>query len=441
MATDLNTAKFEALATLTGVRTDINDMEWRWLSDITGLTSSTQDMWAYALSEADYSSQYEMLADVVGYESDINSMWLDYWTNYPGQGVGVIVRTLNLAGDELVTNGLMSGDITGWTNSSSAGGAIAYDTGTLATTNTSGTARARQTKTVGTGERYAAFVQRVGGDNVAGTVQFGNTAGGSQYLSKATNPAIATQVGIAEFDTTTTLLSFQMAQGVAGVSQWDYASLRKLSPADFPVGTTFEDDFSGYTDGLPFTLFRSPDGLLWHCIDPSGNGHTIPVLSGGKMSVEASAFSITPSYPYWDFGNGTVKGIHVDAQWSGDATLALISSEKTGSKLTVSNIVTNSVHILFSPTQVAVQKYVGGVQTGPAFSYDTPVVTDGRTYADVGWRVQGNVITVTCPGGQQIDVTDADLASVLGNCGVVEFYYETPSVGPLTVSRVEMELG
>ncbi len=88
MATDLPTAKFEALATLTGVRTDIADMEWRWLySIVTPRTGSIQDMMKWALDDFEFNSVEEMLESVVGYKSDINTMWLDYWLNYPGEGL------------------------------------------------------------------------------------------------------------------------------------------------------------------------------------------------------------------------------------------------------------------------------------------------------------------------------------------------------------------
>jgi hypothetical protein len=95
MATDLPTAKFNALATLTGVRTDIADMEWRWLySIVTPRVGTLDDMWAWALYDAGYDDKFDMLVDVLGYQSDINTMWLDYWLNYPGQGVGAALLTV-----------------------------------------------------------------------------------------------------------------------------------------------------------------------------------------------------------------------------------------------------------------------------------------------------------------------------------------------------------
>lgn len=89
MANDLSMAKFEALVALTGVRTDMADMEWRWLASVVSpRTGSIHDMWQWAIQDTGYSSKYDMLANVLGYRSDINSMWLDYWTNNPGEGVG-----------------------------------------------------------------------------------------------------------------------------------------------------------------------------------------------------------------------------------------------------------------------------------------------------------------------------------------------------------------
>lgn len=89
MATHINDAKFEALATLTGVRTDINDMEWRWLYSLVSPRRGTiSDMWRWALEDAGYSNHYQMLVAVLGYSANISDMWLDYWLNHPGEGVG-----------------------------------------------------------------------------------------------------------------------------------------------------------------------------------------------------------------------------------------------------------------------------------------------------------------------------------------------------------------
>lgn len=355
-------------------------------------------------------------------------------------GAGVGWRALDLAGAELVTNGEFASDISGWTDGSSVGGAISWSTGTLLTVNTSGTARARQQVTVETGERYAFAVQNVGTPSVAGSVSLGTSAGGTQYTvtGGSTNPAVAQRVGISEFTASATAAHIQMAGGVAGTLDWDHATIRKLTAATFPAGTVFTDDFTG--DG-PVIGRRTADNLPWRIIATTNGTQVVPETSGGKMVVTANASGASASYPYLDLGDGTATGIHCDLSWTGAGAMAMVSVAKTGARLTIANIVANSLHIVFTDTKVDVTKYVASVATTETITYAAPVATDGTVYPDVGWALNGNTLTITMPDGTTAQRTDADFALVAGECAVAEHFYSTPPTGGISNDKVAVRLG
>ncbi len=359
------------------------------------------------------------------------------------EGAGVAVRTLDIAGAELLTNPKFASDIAGWTDGSSAGGAIGWDTGRLRTTNTSGTARGRQSVAATIGQRYAYFGERVGGDSVQATIAVGNTNGGNQYKNQTTQPNVSAQATMGILTATTSILSLQFAAGLAGVSYWDNPSLRLLTPTQFPAGTIFEDDFTAKPDG---TLGVTPDGLPWWHIFGTGAGQSIPHIVGGEVVVPASAHStITAAYSCLNLGDGKVAGLHCDVQWGGEATLAVVITQAQGALPTVEDItgVTGrAIHMLFTSTQVAIQTYIASVLTNEAVSYAVPVVTDGRTYEGVGVRLVGSTLTITLPGGEVIERTDAKFATAQGNCAILEHYYPNGStIGPLTITKAAVELG
>lgn len=357
-------------------------------------------------------------------------------------------RTLDLAGSELVTNGQFASDITGWTDASTAGGAIAWTStggGRMRVTNTSATARARQTVSGLTiGQRYSYFALNPAG-TIGANLSLGSTAPGSNdYLSTLTNASIPARAGVAEITATATSAYISCVAGSAGNVDIDNVTLRQLIPTSFPRGTVFTDDFSLKSDG---PLGATPDGLLWREMTPQNGTHVYPYISSGKMANTASgdASGNTSSYPYLDLGNGKVAGLHCDIQWSADAGIAMISVEPTGVIPTVTNIVTNSVHVVFAATQVDIETYVAGVRTTDTVTYASQgvsnVVTDGRTYAGVGWSLSGSTLTVTLPGGTTIQRTDSKFAQVQGACAIPELYYTSAATGPATISKVVATLG
>lgn len=352
------------------------------------------------------------------------------------EGVGV-VRTLDLAGAELVTNPNFATDIAGWTDGSSAGGAVSWVDGKLRTTNTSGTARARQSVVVESGQRHAFFCQNA--STVAGAIAIGSGAfGTNDYLNANTNGAIAAQAGSAEFLTTTSAVAIQVATGVAGAGNWDNFTIRKLTPTQFTSGRVFTDDFSLKADG---PLGVTPDNLMWRHLVPTNGSQVYPFVASGKMAVTANGSGDTASYPYLDFGDGKVAALHCDIEWSGAGAIAMISVEPTGTIPTVANIVANSLHCTFTDTKVDITTFVGSSNTTETVTYAAPVEIDGRTYAGVGWSLVGSTLTLTLPDGTTVQRTDSKFAQVQGACAIVEIFYTGAAVGPVTISKVSAKLG
>ena len=352
---------------------------------------------------------------------------------------GSQVRSVDISGAELVTNGKFPTDLTGWTDGSSAGGAISWVAGKMRATNTTGTARGQQSVAVTSGQRYAFFAQNTG--TVAGSVALSSSGfGASEYLNFATNGAIAAQAGVTEFTATTATTFIQLGQGVVGSSNWDNVSLRKLTPTVFSTGRVFSDDFSVKPDG---PLDTTPDGLLWRNMAPQNGVHVYPYIASGKLAVTASgdASGTTASYPYLNFGTGKVASIYCDIQWPASGSIAMISVQPTGTLLTVSNITTNSLHIVFTDTKVDITTYVSSAATTESVNYGAACVLDGRTYANVGWSLNGSTLVIRLPGGTSITRTDSKFSQVQGSCGVVEHFYQTATPGPVTVSKVSMGLG
>jgi hypothetical protein len=353
---------------------------------------------------------------------------------------GVRTRLLDIAGSELIVNGLFTSDITGWTDSSSAGGAISYNSGKLRTTNTSGTARARQTYSGATvGQRYAFFAQNVAG-TVNGTVSVGSTTPGStDYLSTNTNAAIAARAGVVELTATTTSVNIQLSTGTAGNDDWDNVSLRQLIPTTFPVGRVFTDDFSLKADG---PLGVNPDNILWRNMFPQNSAHVYTQISGGKMTMAASGATTSAGYPFWKFGNGKVAGIKCDLAWTGTgAACAMVSLEPSGAQPTVANIIANSVHIVFTDTKVDIQTYVGSALTTETVNYDVACATDGTVYPNVGWSLSGSTLTVYLPDGTTIQRTDSKFSQVYGSVGIPEHFYGAGITGTIAIGKVSMTLG
>jgi hypothetical protein len=353
---------------------------------------------------------------------------------------GVRTRLLDLAGSELIVNGLFPSDITGWTDASSAGGAISYNSGKLRTTNTTGTARARQTySSAVVGQRYFFFAQNVAG-TVNGTVSVGSTTPGStDYLSTNTNASIAARAGVKELTATTTSINIQLSTGTAGNDDWDNISLRQLIPTVFSVGRVFTHDFSAVPDG---PMGVSPDGLLWKNMSPANASHVYTLVSSGRVTMAASGSTTSAGYPFWKFGNGKVTGIKCDLAWNGTgAACAMVSLEPSGSQPTVTDIITNSVHIVFTDTKVDISTYVAGVLTTETVNYGAACATDGTNYPNVGWSLSGSTLTIYLPDGTSIQRTDSKFSQVYGSVGIPEPFYAAGVTGTVSYGKVSMTLG
>lgn len=353
---------------------------------------------------------------------------------------GVPVRTLDVAGPELVTNGLFAADVSGWTDASSAGGAISWNSGKLRTTYTTGTARARQAVSpVEVGARYWFFGQMVAG-TVNGTVAIGSTTPGSNdYLSTTTQVALAARAGVIELTATSTTVQIGLNTGVAGYGEWDNVTLRKLTPTKFRAGKWFVDDFSVKPDG---PMGVTPDGLAWRQMPPANSNHVYPSVSGGKLTMATSGAAISASYSYLHLGDGKATAIYCDVGWTGvGASVAMISLAPTATVPTMTNITTNSVHIVFTDTKVDIQTYVAGVLTSETVTYSAAVARDGTVYSGVGWSLNGNTLTVTLPDGSTVQRTDAKFAQVAGSVGIIEHFYGSGVTGTSAISKASVRLG
>ena len=89
---------------------------------------------------------------------------------------------LESAGGELVTNGFLATDITGWTDASDGPGSISWSAGTMrlyaGASAPTGTAKARQTLTTVIGVEYTFSFEIVSGTGEAIAVYLGTTLGG-----------------------------------------------------------------------------------------------------------------------------------------------------------------------------------------------------------------------------------------------------------------------
>lgn len=360
------------------------------------------------------------------------------------RGEGGRVRTLDIGGSQLVVNGKFDTDLTGWTVVDSAGGATTWNTGRMRNTNTSGTARGRQTVPTTSGKRYVFQVQNVAA-TANGAFSLGSSApGSSEYKSRGSSSAIPDQLLTEEITATGSSLYISLLQSVAGYSQWDNVRVRDLNPTQFSVGRWFEHDFSAEPDG---TLDISPDGLIWRQID-NGN-FPVARTASGKMVVTQNGSGSTAAYPYWNFGTGKVTGIRCNLSWTGTAggAAAMVSLNPTEVRSTgavfpsVSDITTNSNHIVFTDTKVDIQTYVGGVLTNETVNYAVACARDGTVYPNVGWTVDGSTLTIYLPDGTTLTRSASAAMPVLGKVGIAEPFYAAPASGDVQISKVRMRLG
>jgi len=125
---------------------------------------------------------------------------------------------------ELVTNGTFSADISGWTDSSSAGGAIAWNAaGSLNLVNTSGTAVASQAETTVVGKTYKLIVTKGG---TTATIGVGTTATGTQLYAGATD---ANDVAV-NFVATSTTTYINASRTTVGTGTVDNISIKLVDP-------------------------------------------------------------------------------------------------------------------------------------------------------------------------------------------------------------------
>ena len=169
-------------------------------------------------------------------------------------------------GDELVTNGTFDTDVTGWTDASSAGGAIAWNaSGYLNLVNTTGAATARQSITTVAAKVYAFEVEHVA--STAGSIQVfvGSTAGNSDIL--ALNTVLAGSTGVFFFvaSGTTSHLTFRNVN--AGTCTIDNISVREINPLAVSIqmdGTmTYADEQSTNTANLVNWTADNANFIRW----------------------------------------------------------------------------------------------------------------------------------------------------------------------------------
>jgi hypothetical protein len=364
----------------------------------------------------------------------------------PVKGGGVL-RTLDVAGPELISNGMFDAGTAGWTDASSAGGLMSWDpAGRMKLTNTSGTARGRQARAdMEVGQRYYAFGQNFNAD-VAGSIGLGTAAGGTQYASRSTNAALKAQHFAAEFTATDPNYHIQLAVALAGQGNWDGIITRKLIPTAFQSGRWFWHDFSGLPDS-PF-MGISPDGLPWKHMVPQNANHVLPRVESGRLVLDQVGGAVASGgYPHWNFGDGSITGMLCDLSWTGATgpSMAMISGPSVGALPVVADITggqgTGALHPVFSDTKLDLGVGSGGaVSVLETINYGTPAVRDGSIYR-LGWQLDGDLLTGYLPAGQVIQRSNPVFATKKGRIGIAEHFYSTAIAGNIRLHQVGMRLG
>lgn len=331
-------------------------------------------------------------------------------------GVGLV----DIAGSELVTNGEFLTDLTGWTDASSAGGTVAWNAGRMATTNTSGTPRARSTTVSVSGKRYRVIARNYG---VQGVCNLGTAVGGAQYFTDTTTNSVPGLVN-REFAASATTAHIQFGTfNAATTSLWDHVSIRSLTETAFPAGTVFTDDFAR-ADGLAGVM---PGGLPWRYITPLANTNVFSQISSGVLIAPDSGQASTACYNVLTLGR-FVKSVHCDISFVGTSgnvgSVAMIAMAPADPKSpTVAEIVQNSIHVVFTQTNVIIGIFDNGVYDQPTVTYAAPCATDGTIYQDVGWSLAGNTMTLTLPDGTTSTYSDSRFSAKNGLTAIVEHYW------------------
>jgi hypothetical protein len=356
---------------------------------------------------------------------------------------GGVTRTLDVAGSELVSNGDFAASITGWTDASTAGGNIAWQSpGYMRGLYSTATSRGRQAAAVVSGKRYAFYV-RAAAQTVNGSVSVGTTAGGTDILpSKSVQAALAAKWATGEFTVAVTAANIQLAVAAAGSVDWDDVSLRELIPTQFAAGRWFEDDFARADRAV---LGTTPDGLLWRQMEPQNAAHVPVRIESGKLAITQNGSGSSASYPYLDFGDGDVTGIMCDLSFTGagGSSVATISLEPGGGRVipTVTGDITqNSVHVVWTDTYVNLDRYVAGTKTTEQIVYSSALVRDGTLYT-VGWQIDGTTMTVFLPDGTSVTRDASAFAATMGSIGIVEHFHAAVNAGAVFIEKVRMRLG
>lgn len=145
----------------------------------------------------------------------------EVWVTFEnGLYTNVVARPSN---PELVTNGAFASNITGWANTSSAGGSIAWNAGGwMDLVYTSGVGQATQAVATVIGKTYRVLVGKLGTNMV---VNVGTTSGGTElYAGSNNNTDISTT-----FVATTTTSYLSAARVSAGTATADNISIKEVT--------------------------------------------------------------------------------------------------------------------------------------------------------------------------------------------------------------------
>jgi len=193
-------------------------------------------------------------------------------------------------GPELVTNGTFDSDISGWTNGSNAGGAIAWSAGAINLANTSGTARAYQSFSTEVGKVYRVLATETGG-TTSFQVYVGESQAVANNINATTTGASSTFDGVFVATAATTFINVRNLNA-ATTAAVDNISVKEvlfdqgdLTLFNHPAGIPrIEYDADGNVLGL---LVEESRTNLFTYSQPTSDGFTVTRASLVTSTVNA----------------------------------------------------------------------------------------------------------------------------------------------------------
>ena len=155
-----------------------------------------------------------------------------------------------------------------------------------------------------------------------------------------------------------------------------------------------------------------------------------------KLYANSSRSTTTANYLHVDLGASlTPKKMSSKIVWTKGLkdvgqSVAMISNP---GGMTLTAILANSLHIVFTPTYMQADLLIGGSFTNlGSHTYDKALECDGNTEYQISWEVDGDTITITSPDGYVSEFTNVGIPGTIGRYCTFEHYWTDPlSARPL----------